>query len=61
MDMYTIYETAKMFGVHWQTIRNWIIAGKINAIKVGRAYRIEQTEIDRLKKEASTLWMQRNK
>lgn len=61
MDMYTIYETAKIFGVHWQTIRNWIIDGKINAIKVGRAYRIEQTEIDRLKKEASTLWMQRNK
>lgn len=47
--MKTIRETAKIFGVHWQTIRNWIRDGKIKAVKIERTVRIPEEEIERLK------------
>lgn len=49
--MYSIKETADIFGVHWQTVRNWINSGKLKAMKVGRVIRISEDEIERLKKE----------
>ena len=48
--MKTIKETAKIFGVHWQTVRNWIRDGKIKAVKIERTIRIPDEEIWRLKK-----------
>lgn len=52
--MKTIKETAKIFGVHWQTVRNWIKCGKIKAVKIqwnGRTtIRISEEEIERLKR-----------
>ena len=47
--MKTIYETADIFSVHWQTIRNWIKSGKLRAVQVDRAIRIPEEEIERLK------------
>lgn len=47
--MKTIRETAKIFGVHWQTIRNWIRDGKIKAVKIERTVRIPEEEIERVK------------
>ena len=47
--MKTIYEVAELFGVHWQTVRNWIKEGKIKAIKIERTVRIPDEEIERLK------------
>ena len=48
--MKTIRETAKIFGVHWQTIRNWIRDGKIKAVKIKRTVRITEEEIERVKR-----------
>lgn len=48
--MKSIRETAEIFGVHWQTIRNWIDSGKIKAMKIGHTVRISDEEIERLKK-----------
>lgn len=48
--MKTIRETAKIFGVHWQTIRNWIRDGKIKAVKIERTVRIPKEEIERVKR-----------
>lgn len=48
--MKTIKETAKIFGVHWQTVRNWIRDGKIKAVKIERTIRIPDEEIERLKR-----------
>ena len=47
--MKTIYEVAEIFGVHWQTVRNWIKEGKIKAVKISKTVRIPEEEIDRLK------------
>lgn len=46
----TIYEVADLFGVHWQTVRNWIRDGKIKAVKIERTVRIPDEEIERLKR-----------
>lgn len=48
--MKTIRETAQIFGVHWQTIRNWIAEGKIKAAKIGHTVRISEEEIERVKR-----------
>ena len=48
--MKTIKETADIFGVHWQTVRNWIRDGQIKAIKIERTVRIPDEEIERLKR-----------
>ena len=49
-SMKTIKETAKIFGVHCQTIRNWIRDGIIKAVKIERTVRIPDEEIERLKR-----------
>lgn len=48
--VYTIQEVADMFRVTRKTIYQWINAGKLNIIKIERTIRIEQSEIDRIKK-----------
>lgn len=48
--MKTVKEVADIFGVHWQTVRNWIKSGKIKAIQVERAIRIPDEEVERLKR-----------
>ncbi len=48
--MKTIKETAKYFNVTEMTIRRWIDSGKLKAIKIVGTVRIEESEIERLKK-----------
>ena len=48
--MKTVKEAAEIFGVHWQTIRNWIKEGKIQAVKINRTVRISDEEIERVKR-----------
>lgn len=43
-------EVAKMFNVHYQTIRNWIKEGKIKPTLIGGIVRISEEEIERLKR-----------
>jgi len=37
---YTVEEAAKELGVHWQTVLNCIKRGELEAVKMGRGYRI---------------------
>lgn len=48
MDSKTVKQTAEIFGVHRNTIRNWIKYGTLKAYKVHRTIRIPQSEIDKL-------------
>lgn len=48
--MRTIKETAKYFNVSEMTVRRWIESGKLNAIKIVGVIRIEDSEIERLKR-----------
>lgn len=48
--MKTIKETAKYFNVSEMTIHRWIKTGKLKATKVVGSVRIEEEEIERLKK-----------
>lgn len=42
---YTTQEVATMFKVTVQTIQDWIAAGKLPAVKIGRSYRITDEDI----------------
>ena len=47
--MLSLRQVADLFSVTRQTVLNWVKSGYIEAIKVGRQYRIEQSEADRLR------------
>lgn len=49
--MYTPYDVADMLKIHYRTVMEWIHSGKIKAVKIGRTYRITDSEIDRIKHE----------
>jgi len=49
---YTIEEVAEMLKVAYLTVYRWIQAGKLNAVKAGKQYRIEKSVLDNfIKKE----------
>lgn len=37
---FTVIEVASILKVHWQTVLNYIKAGKLKAIRLGKGYRI---------------------
>ncbi len=53
-EYYTVQELATKFKVTEQAIHNWIKAGKIASIKLGRARRIPAAEVERLVREGIT-------
>lgn len=44
----TVAEVASILKLHQQTIRNWIDAGKLPALHIGRRVRIKRSDFDRL-------------
>lgn len=44
----TVADFAKALDVSASTVRNWIRAGKVDAIQIGRTIRIQKTELDRV-------------
>ena len=46
--LYTVAEVARALRLSEHTIRCWILTHKIVYIKIGRAVRIAESEIDRL-------------
>lgn len=48
--MLTIQEVADYFHVTRTTVYNWISAGRISVVRIGRVIRIEQSEVDRIKR-----------
>ncbi|MBM3283660.1 helix-turn-helix domain-containing protein [Candidatus Gottesmanbacteria bacterium] len=53
-EFYTVEEVAKLLQVHWQTILNYIKNGKIEAIKLGKGYRIQYTALNKFIKNNRT-------
>jgi excisionase family DNA binding protein len=47
-DYLTVAEIATILNVNQQTVRNWIDAGKIPALHVGRRVRIRRIDFDQL-------------
>lgn len=46
-EFYTVEQVADLLKVHWQTILNYIKSGKIEAVKLGKGYRISRKAIDK--------------
>lgn len=42
---YTIYQVAELLGMHHKTIRNFIAEGKLGATKVGKQWRISDSDL----------------
>lgn len=45
-SFYTVEQVAELLQVHWQTVLNYIKSGKLEAVKLGRGYRISQEALD---------------
>lgn len=53
--MMSLYDAADTLSVHYNTLRRWITQGKVRAVKIGRAWKISNLEIERIKAEGLTL------
>ncbi len=51
---YTVEDIAKELEVSVDTVRNWIKAGRLEAFKVGRDYRISREQFQRFMDERRT-------
>ena len=51
----TVEQVADLLQVHWQTVLNYIKAGKLEAVRLGKGYRIEQSAIERFIKTNKTI------
>lgn len=47
--MYRIKEVAKMLGFTERAVRQWVVDGKIKAVKIMSEWRIPAEEVERLK------------
>ncbi len=53
-EFLTVEQVAELLQVHWQTILNYIKSGKIEAVKLGKGYRISKNSLDKFIKENRT-------
>lgn len=51
---HTVREVANILQVHWQSVLNYIKSGKLEAVKLGRGYRISETALQRFIASHST-------
>jgi len=49
--IYTVEEVAEMLHFQPNTIRNWLVAGKLRGIKVGWQWRIRESDLQEFVKE----------
>jgi len=47
-EFLTVAEVAELLKLNQQTVRNWIDAGSLPAIRVGRRVRIRRADLDRI-------------
>ncbi len=55
-DFLTVQEVSEILRVHWQTVLNYIKSGKLNAVKLGKGYRIFEKSFREFIKENQTGW-----
>lgn len=51
---YTVQEVANILQVHWQSILTYIKDGKLEAVKLGKGYRISETAVKEFLASQST-------
>lgn len=51
---YTVQEVANLLQVHWQSILTYIKSGKLEAVKLGRGYRISELALKKFIADQST-------
>lgn len=58
-EMLTVEDVAKQLKVHIKTVRHWINTGELEAMDIGRGYRISKADlqafIDRRKKRRQNI------
>ncbi len=52
-EFLTVEQVAKLLQVHWQTVLNYIKAGKLRAVKLGKGYRIPPDSLNKFIKDNS--------
>ena len=50
-ELYTVRECAERLRVSPQSVRAWIKAGKVKAVRHGRSYHVFADEVERIMKE----------
>jgi excisionase family DNA binding protein len=50
----TVEQVAGLLQIHWQTVLNYIKSGKLDAVKLGKGYRIPEEAIDKFVKNNKT-------
>lgn len=50
----TVTEVAAYLQVHWQSVLNYIKRGELEAVKMGRGYRISQVAVEAFIKQRTT-------
>ena len=51
---YTVQEVADTLRIHWQSVLNYIKSGKLQAIKLGKGYRISESALDKFIADRTT-------
>lgn len=46
--LYNVQEAAVLLGIKVRTVRQWIASGKLTAVKNGKQWMINESEIDRI-------------
>lgn len=51
-ELLTVSQAAEAFGATSQTIRNWIRAGQVDAVRIGNRFLIPRQEVERIRGSA---------
>ncbi len=51
---YTVQEVADMLQIHWQSVLTYIKDGKLEAVKLGKGYRISESALKKFLADHST-------
>ncbi|MFC7340572.1 helix-turn-helix domain-containing protein [Saccharopolyspora griseoalba] len=47
-DMYSVEQVAALLGLHVRTVRSYIRSGRLNAVRIGKQYRISRADLEQL-------------
>lgn len=51
---HTVQEVAGILQIHWQSVLNYIKSGKLEAVKLGKGYRISEAALQKFIADHST-------
>jgi excisionase family DNA binding protein len=54
-QLLTVEQVAEKLQVHWQTILRYIKTGRLRAIKIGRGYRVDPSDLQQFLDELKTI------